>query len=93
MMADVTMSLEEYETMRAMIMNQGSLSPGQTTLPEVSAPKKRSRSARASDKLLSKAFKMANSRLRLKSGALKSGKTQADVAKLAQKLRKQMSKK
>ena len=42
MMADVTMSLEEYETMRAMIMNQGSLSPGQTTLPEVSAPKKRS---------------------------------------------------
>jgi hypothetical protein len=92
-MADVTMSLEEYETMRAMIMNQGSPAPGQTTLPANSPSKKRSRSARASDKLLSKAFKMANSKLRLKSGALKSGKTQADVAKMAQKLRKQMAKK
>jgi hypothetical protein len=92
-MADVTMSLEEYETMRAMIMNQGSPAAGQTTLPGNSAPKKRSRSAKASDKLLSKAFKMANSKLRLKSGALKSGKTQADVAKMAQKLRKQMAKK
>jgi hypothetical protein len=92
-MADVTMSLEEYETMRAMIMNQGSPAAGQTTLPGNSAPKKRSRSAKASDKLLSKAFKMANSKLRLKNGSLKSGKTQADVAKMAQKLRKQMSKK
>ena len=52
--------------------------------------KKRSRAARASDKKLSKAFKMANSKLRLKSGALRSGKTQSDVAKLAQKLRKKM---
>jgi hypothetical protein len=92
-MADVTMSLEEYETMRAMIMNQGSPAPGQTTLSSAAAPKKRSRSARASDKLLSKAFKTANSRLRNKNGYLKSGKTQADVAKMAQKLRKQMSKK
>ena len=79
-MADVTMSLEEYETMRAMIMNQGSPAPGQTTLVAAATPKKRSRSARASDKLLSKAFKMANSRLRLKNGALKSGKTQARSA-------------
>jgi hypothetical protein len=92
-MADVTMSLEEYETMRSMIMSQGSPSPGQTTLPVASAPKKRSRSARASDKLLSKAFKMANEKCRCKNGSLKKGKTQADVAKMAQKLRKQMSKK
>jgi len=92
-MADVTMSLEEYETMRSMIMSQGSLSPGQTTLPADSAPKKRSRSARASDKLLSESFKEANSRLRLKNGQLKKGKTQADVARLAQKIRKQKSKK
>ena len=92
-MADVKMSLEEYEAMRAMIMNQGSPSPGQTTLPAASAPKKRSRSAKASDKLLSKAFKEANGKCRCKDGSLKKGKTQADVAKLAQKLRKQMSKK
>jgi hypothetical protein len=92
-MADVTMSLEEYETMRAMIMNQGSPAPGQTTLPANSPTKKRSRSARASDKMLSKAFKIANERYRLKNGQLRSGRTQADIAKLAQKLRKQMSKK
>ena len=92
-MADVTMSLEEYETMRSMIMSQGAPSPGQTTLPSGTAPKKRSRSARASDKLLSKAFKMAKDKCRCKNGSLKKGKTQADVAKMAQKLRKQMSKK
>ena len=53
-------------------------------------PKKRSRSARAADKKLSKAFKEANSRLRLKNGSLRKGRTQADVAKLAHKLRKKM---
>ena len=52
--------------------------------------KKRSRSARASDKKLSKAFKMANSKLRLKSGQLRKGKTQADVAKMAHRLLKKM---
>jgi len=92
-MADVTMSLEEYETMRAMIMNQGPPSNGQTTLPANSPTKKRSRTARASDKLLSKAFKMANTRYRLKNGQLRVGRTQADIARLAQKLRKQMTKK
>jgi len=92
-MADVTMSLEEYETMRSMIMSQNAPSPGQTTLPGNPAPKKRSRSARASDKLLSKAFKTANERYRLKDGSLRKGRTQSDIARLAQKLRKQMSKK
>ena len=52
--------------------------------------KKRSGTARASDKLLSKAFKTANARYRLKNGQLRKGRTQADIAKLAQKLRKKM---
>ena len=59
-------------------------------IPSLVKPKKRSRAAKSSDKKLSKAFKMANSKLRLKSGQLKKGKTQADVARLAQKLRKKM---
>jgi hypothetical protein len=59
-----------------------------------SAPKKkRSAGAKRSDKLLSKAFKTANARYRLKNGSLRKGRTQADIARLAQKLRKQMSKK
>ena len=53
-------------------------------------PRKRSRSARAADKKLSAAFKEANARYRLKSGALRKGRTQADIARLAHKLRKKM---
>jgi len=85
-MADVTMTLEEYEALRAMI----AMPMTSASSEAVQAPKKRSRSARASDKKLSAAFKEANKRLRLKSGALRSGRTQADVARLAQKLRKKM---
>lgn len=39
---------------------------------------------------LSRALKEANRRLRTKSGRLRKGKTQADVMRLAQKLRKKM---
>jgi hypothetical protein len=52
--------------------------------------RKRSRSARQSDKKLSMAFKQANARYRKKDGSLRSGRTQADIARLAQKLRKKM---
>ena len=52
--------------------------------------RKRSRSAKASDKKLSKAFKDANARYRKKDGSLRAGRTQADIAKLAQKLRRKM---
>lgn len=65
-----------------------------SSMPETnsmaSKPKKRSRSARAADKKLSKAFKEANRRYRKKDGSLRSGRTQADIAKLAHKLRKKM---
>ena len=53
-------------------------------------PRKRSRSARASDRKLSAAFKQANARYRKKDGSLRAGRTQADIAKLAHKLRKRM---
>ncbi len=59
-------------------------------VPLVKPKPKRSRSARASDKKLSKAFKLANEKLRKKNGQLKKGKTQADLARMAQRLRKKM---
>lgn len=59
-------------------------------MPMVKPKRKRSRSARAADKKLSKAFKEANRRMRTKSGKLRKGKTQADVARLAHRLRKKM---
>ena len=52
--------------------------------------RKRSRSARQSDKKLSIAFKQANARYRKKDGSLRAGRTQADIARLAHKLRKKM---
>lgn len=57
----------------------------------VTTPKKRSRSARAADKRLSAAFKEANRRYRKKDGSLRAGRTQADIARLAHKLRKKGS--
>ena len=52
--------------------------------------KKRSPRARRSDKKLSAAFKEANRRMRTKSGKLRKGKTQGDIARLAHRLRKKM---
>jgi hypothetical protein len=52
--------------------------------------RKRSRSARAADKKLSKAFKEANRRMRTKSGKLRKGRSQADVANLAHRIRKKL---
>lgn len=52
--------------------------------------RKVSKKARTSRKNLSKALREANSKLRLKNGQLRKGKTQADVMKLAQKLKRKM---
>jgi len=58
-------------------------------LSQMPKPKrKRSRSARAADKELSRAFKEANSRYRRKDGSLRKGRTQADIARLAHKIRR-----
>ena len=55
-----------------------------------SAPRRRTRTARAADKKLTKAFTEANRRYRKKDGSLRTGRTQADIAKLAHRLRKKM---
>jgi hypothetical protein len=64
MMADVTMSLEEYETMRAMILNPTAASPGAT--PE---PATKRRKASAYSKRYGRAFKKVQGQYKLKSGA------------------------
>jgi hypothetical protein len=56
----------------------------------VPKPKRRSRSARAQDKKLSAAFTEANARYRKNDGSLRAGRTQADIARLAHKLKKKM---
>ena len=65
-MADVTMSLEEYETMRAMILNPNqSVASAQSEIPVT--PKKRKASAYSMR--YSRAFKKVQGKYKLKSGA------------------------
>jgi len=52
--------------------------------------RKTTAAGRKSRKNLSKALKLANARLRNKNGQLKKGKTQGDVMRLAQRLKKKM---
>lgn len=53
--------------------------------------KKRTRKKSKTDKLMSKALAEANKRYRKKNGMLRKGRTQADVMRLAHRLRKKMS--
>ena len=53
-------------------------------------PRKRTRKKTKTDKNMSKALRAANERLRTKNGKLRKGKTQADVMRLAHRLRKKM---
>jgi len=65
-------------------------SSGQFGLQNVLPRTKRTRKKNGNDKKLSSAFKEANARYRTKSGKLRKGRTQADIARLAQRLRKKM---
>lgn len=62
----------------------------QNLLPSLAPQRKRARKKTKTDKNMSKALAEANSRLRTKNGKLRKGKTQADVMKLAHRLRKKM---
>ena len=52
---------------------------------------KRKRKKSKTDKLMSKALAEANKKLRKKNGMMRKGKTQADIMRLAHRLRKKMS--
>ena len=88
MMAQVTMTMEEYLALVNGL--SGNAAPMMEAAELEEKPKRRSRAARAADKKLSRAFKEANARYRLKDGSLRKGRTQSDIAKLAHKLAKQM---
>jgi len=83
------LTIDEYMALRRLIESERE-SEG-SSLAQTEKPKrKRSRSAKKSDSKLSMAFKEANEKLRTQSGKLRKGKTQSDIATLAQKLRKKM---
>ena len=84
------LTVDEYMALMRLVTSERESEGASLALETKDAPKKRSRSARASDKMLSRAFKMANDKLRNKNGQIKKGKTQSDVARMAQRLRKKM---
>lgn len=89
MARDMMLTPDEYMALMRLITSERE-SEGAKEEAKVAKPKRRSRAARASSKKLSKAFKEANQKLRTKNGKLRKGKTQADVARLAHRLKKKM---
>ncbi len=85
-MANVTMTLEEYEALRRLISSERE-SEGASLSITSKMPKKRK--GKKNPKL-KRALTEANRRMRLKSGKLRKGRTQADVMRLAHRLMKKM---
>ena len=84
-MAQVTMTMEEYLALVNGL--SGNVQTEASENSEVSAqPKRRGKK----NPKLKRALIEANRRMRLKSGKLRKGKTQADVMRLAHKLLKKM---
>jgi HPt (histidine-containing phosphotransfer) domain-containing protein len=82
-MADVTMTLEEYEALRRLITSERE---SEGAVEEARVTKR----TRRKDPKMSKALQMANKKLRTVKGLLRKGKTQGDVMRLAHKLKKNL---
>lgn len=72
------------------MMSNGQVARLQNQFSQFEARNLVPRKKRKKNPKLAKAMKQANSKLRLKSGKLRKGKTQSDVARLAQKILKRM---
>ena len=83
-MAEVRLTLEEYEALRRMISSERESEGAELAAREKAKPKKRRKNKR-----LSKALAMANEKMRKSNGQLRKGKTQADVMSHAHRLMKQ----
>jgi predicted DNA-binding protein (UPF0251 family) len=82
-MANVTMTLEEYEALRRLITSERE---SEGAIEEARVSK---RSRRKNPKM-AEALRMANKKLRTAKGLLRKGKTQGDVMRLAHKLKKKL---
>lgn len=65
------------------------IGPGQFDRSQI-LPRKRARKKTKTDKNMSKALEEANRRMRTQKGKLRKGKTQADIMRLAHRLRRKM---
>lgn len=81
---------DEYMSLMRLISSEKESEGAKEESNIADKPKRRSRAARAQDKKLSLAFEEANRRYRKKDGSLRAGRTQADIATLAHRLKKKM---
>ena len=81
-MGTVTLSLEEYNDL---VSRAHGMDVTRKAEPAAKPTKRRGRAAIG----MGKAMKEANAKLRKANGELRKGKTQADVARLAHKIRRQ----
>ena len=88
-MAEVTMTLEEYEALRRLITSERESEGAVLSESGMIRGGKRKKKGKKNPKL-KRALVEANRRMRLKSGKLRKGKTQGDVMRLAHKLMKKM---
>ena len=84
-MAQVTMTMEEY-----LALVNGLSGNVQTEVTEVPVDQNKPKRRGKKNPKLKRALIEANRRMRLKSGKLRKGKTQADVMRLAHRLLKKM---
>ena len=89
-MPNVTMTLEEFEALRDLIRSERESEGASLALRDndKDKPKKRKKSARS--KKMSKAIKMAMSKMKKANGQFRKGKSMADVMRLANKLADKM---
>ena len=82
---EVRMTVEEY---LALLEAQSGI-PAPAIAKAIAKPKPKRKKAGKAAKGMGRAMAEANKKLRTKSGKLRKGKTQADVARLAHKIRRQ----
>ena len=95
-MAEVRMTLEEYEALRRMISSEreseGAELADRMDSTVSAAPDKPKRKTSPRDRAMRIAIKEANARYRKKNGQFRAGRSQADVMRLANKLADRMMK-
>ena len=86
-MAEVRLTLEEYEALRRMISSERESEGAKLseTGKDLSVKRKRKKNPK-----LKRALQEANKKLRLKNGKLRKGKKQADIMRMAHRLMKKM---
>jgi len=87
---DMMLTPDEYMALMRLISSERESEGAKEEAKVADKPKRRSRAARAQDKKLSQAFTEANRRYRKQDGSLRAGRTQADIANLAHRLKKKM---